>query len=108
MRRARRQILGIYFAREVESVGSHVTQWTPSSPLTTRFTDKAVIVAFAPETRTALVSLTEMIKAGEIGPIVDRIYPMEEVADAHRLVETEKRLGAVVLAIAGKTQASDC
>ncbi len=78
-----------------------------SSPLTTRFTDKTVIVAFAPETRAALVSLTEMIEAGEIGPIVDRIYPMEEVADAHRLVETEKRLGAVVLAIAGKTQASD-
>jgi NADPH:quinone reductase-like Zn-dependent oxidoreductase len=69
------------------------------SVLTTRFTDKTVTVAFAPETREALASLTELIEAGEIRPIVDRVYPMAEAADAHRRVETEQRLGAVVLAI---------
>ena len=77
------------------------------SVLTTRFTDKTVTVAFAPETDMALVSLAKMIEAGEIGPIVDRIYPMEEAADAHRRVETEERLGAIIIAIGDPAQASD-
>ncbi|MFB9323650.1 NAD(P)-dependent alcohol dehydrogenase [Cryptosporangium minutisporangium] len=69
------------------------------SALTTRFTDKTVTVAFASETREALARLTEMIEAGKIQSIVDRIYPMAEVADAHRRVEAEQRLGAVVITI---------
>ena len=69
------------------------------SVLTTRFTDKTVTVAFAPETREALATLTEMTEAGKIQSIVDRVYPMAEVADAHRRVETEQRLGAVVITI---------
>ena len=42
-----------------------------------------------------------MIKDGKIGPIVDMVFPMEQAADAHRLVETEQRLGAIVIAIGG-------
>ena len=69
------------------------------APVTTRFTDKTVTVAFASETTSALSELTKMIEAGEIRPIVDRVYPMEEAADAHRRVESEERLGAVVIAM---------
>ena len=29
------------------------------------------------------------------------VFPMEQAADAHRLVETEQRLGAIVIAIGG-------
>jgi NADPH:quinone reductase-like Zn-dependent oxidoreductase len=64
-----------------------------------RRTGKAVVVAPAPETRAALEAVTALVEAGHIGPIVDRVYPMSEVADAHRRVETEQRRGAVVLAI---------
>ncbi|MEV6300642.1 NAD(P)-dependent alcohol dehydrogenase [Actinoplanes sp. NPDC051861] len=67
---------------------------------TTRFTDKTVVVAFAPETREDLATLARMAEAGEIRSIVDRVYPMSEVADAHRRVETEQRLGAVVITVA--------
>lgn len=69
------------------------------SVLTTRFTDKTVTVAFAPETKEALATLTELIEAGKVQSIVDRVYPMAEVAAAHRRVETEQRLGAVVITI---------
>jgi NADPH:quinone reductase-like Zn-dependent oxidoreductase len=69
------------------------------APLTTRFTDKTVTVAVAAETQQALATLTEMIEAGKIRSIVDRIYPMAEAAAAHRRVETEQRLGAVVITI---------
>ena len=64
-----------------------------------RFKDHTMIVAFADETRTALRELAQMIDAGDLGPIVDRVLPMEEASDAHRLVDTEERIGAVVLAI---------
>ena len=69
------------------------------STLTTRFTDKTSIFAFADETKAALVDLKKMIEDGRIQPVVDRVLPMEQVADAHRLVESERRVGGVVIAI---------
>ena len=35
----------------------------------------------------------------EIRPIVDRVMPLESAADAHRLVESEQRRGAIVLEV---------
>lgn len=69
------------------------------SVFTTRFTDKTARVAFAAESRDELAALKTMIEAGAIRSIVDRVYPMEQAAEAHRLVESEGRLGAVVIEI---------
>ena len=46
-----------------------------------------------------ILTLKEMIEDGRIKSIVDRVYPMEKASNAHRRVETEQRLGAVVIAI---------
>lgn len=67
--------------------------------LTTRFTGRTASFAFAPETKAALHELREMVEDGRIRSIVDKVYPMAQAADAHRRVEAEQRLGAVVLAI---------
>lgn len=69
------------------------------SVFTTRFTSKTARVALARETPGELTTLREMIEAGEVGTIVDRVYPMEEAAEAHRRVATEERLGAIVIEI---------
>ncbi len=69
------------------------------SVFTTRFSDKTATFAFARETQEELTTLTAMIDDGQIQSIVDQVYPMEEAADAHRLVETEQRIGAVVIAM---------
>jgi len=69
------------------------------SIFTTRFTDKTARVAFAGETREELSTLKAMIENGEITSILDRVYPMDQAADAHRRVETEQRVGAVVMRI---------
>lgn len=66
---------------------------------TTRFTNKTARFAFAGETKAALGTLKVMIEAGAIKSIVDKVYPMERVADAHHRVEAEQRLGAVVIAV---------
>ena len=72
------------------------------SIFTTRFSDKTASFAFARETKEELLALKEMIEDGRIKSIVDRVYPMEDAAAAHRLVEAEQRLGAIVLTILKK------
>jgi NADPH:quinone reductase-like Zn-dependent oxidoreductase len=65
---------------------------------TSRLTDKVASFAFARESLEELEALREMIEAGKIRSIVDEVVPMERVADAHRRVENETRLGAIVIA----------
>lgn len=67
--------------------------------LTTRFSRRTARFRFAPETRSALGELTSMIERGEIGSIVDAVYPMAQAVDAHRRVDSEQRVGAIVIAI---------
>lgn len=70
--------------------------------LTSRLTDKTVIVALAGEKQEELLELKQMIEAKRIQPVVDRIYSMEQAAEAHRRVETEQRTGSVVISFKGK------
>jgi len=70
------------------------------SVLTSRFTDKTAIFVFAGETEEELLALKDMIEAGKIKSIVDKVYSPEQAAEAHHRVETEQRLGVVVISMA--------
>ena len=67
--------------------------------ITSRFTDKSASFAFAEESQEELEALKDLIEAGTMGSVVDRVYPMEQAAEAHRRVETEQRIGSVVISI---------
>jgi NADPH:quinone reductase-like Zn-dependent oxidoreductase len=67
--------------------------------LTNRFTDKTVVFALAGETEEELSAITAMIQAGEIRPVIDRVCSREQAAEAHRRVETEQRVGIVVISL---------
>lgn len=67
--------------------------------LTSRFTDKKAFFALAGETEAELIDLKEMVEEGKLSAVIDRVYPMSQAAEAHRRVETEQRLGIVVISM---------
>ena len=54
-------------------------------------------------TKENMLALTELVAAGKVTPFVDRTYPLEEVADAIRYVETRHARGKVVLVVASRS-----
>jgi NADPH:quinone reductase-like Zn-dependent oxidoreductase len=70
--------------------------------LTSRIGDKKVLFQIPPrQTKQDVLFLKELIEAGKYRPVIDRCYPLEDVIEATRYVETEQKTGNVVLTLNG-------
>jgi NADPH:quinone reductase-like Zn-dependent oxidoreductase len=43
--------------------------------------------------------IRELIEKGKFRPVIDRVYPLEKIAEAYRYVATGEKIGNVVLTI---------
>ena len=70
-----------------------LAQWT-------RFRDKKVIFPIPPRyTKQDVVFLKGLMEAGQYRAVIDRRYPLEDVIEANRYVDTGQKTGNVVLTV---------
>lgn len=68
-------------------------------PLLTRFARRRVRFPLPKYTNDKVTDLAELLAQGKYRAVIDRTYPLEEVVEATRFVETGQKIGNVVLTV---------
>ena len=75
-------------------------------PLTARSRGRRAIFAAPAFSRPNVELLADLMASGEYRPVVDRTYPLDEVVEANRYVESERKTGNVILTLGGRVHSA--
>ncbi|MFO7446465.1 MAG: NAD(P)-dependent alcohol dehydrogenase [Ignavibacteriaceae bacterium] len=67
---------------------------------TSKFGTKKAIIPFPKETKQLVIFIKELLEQGMFKPVIDRCYPLEQIVEAYRYVDTGEKTGNVVIQIA--------
>lgn len=84
---------GVYISTELGKGGENVYL----ALITPLFGGKRVLFPIPSITRDDVLWLRELAESGAFRPVIDRSYPLEEIVEAYRYVETGQKTGNVVL-----------
>jgi NADPH:quinone reductase-like Zn-dependent oxidoreductase len=65
--------------------------------ITPLFGGKRVFFSFPRAIATQLKFITDLVERGSFRPVIDRVYPLDEIAEAYRYVATGQKIGNVVI-----------
>jgi NADPH:quinone reductase-like Zn-dependent oxidoreductase len=60
---------------------------------------KRVICGFSSGSRRDLMFIKALVEVGALEPVVDRIYGLQDIAEAHRHVDSGRKRGSVIIAV---------
>lgn len=71
----------------------------PRSPEYAPFIDQEFVMFIAKMRKQDLAVLGELMKSGEVTPVIDRSYPLDEVPDAIRYSEKGHARGKIIITV---------